>query len=125
MNLPTFLSLSLLASAALGFGPALAADAAKGKALYEKCIACHTLDAGKNEVGPHLVKIMGRKAAAVEEFRYSAAMRRSNVTWDEATLDTFLADPQGFIKGNRMPFAGVPAKGDRDDIIAYLKDAAK
>jgi hypothetical protein len=56
---------------------------------------------------------MGRKAGSLEDYRYSAAMKRSGVTWTPATLDTFIADPQGFIKGNRMAFAGITDPADR------------
>jgi cytochrome c2 len=103
---------------------ARAADSDKGKAVFERCSACHSLDAGKNDEAPTLSGIFGRKAA-IEDFRYSAAMKRSDVTWDEKSLDSFLDDPQGFIPGNRMPFEGLKDKTDRDNLIEYLKTATK
>jgi cytochrome c len=60
---------------------------------------------------------------AEEAFRYSPAMRRGDLVWSDETLDRFLAEPQALVRGNRMPFAGMSEKGDRDDLIAYLHKA--
>ena len=105
-------------AAAIVFALALnanAADVEKGKTIFEKCAACHSLDAGKNDDAPNLSGIFGRKIAAVEDYRYSATMKRSDVVWSESTLNSFLEDPQGFIPGNRMPFDGLKEKADRDE----------
>jgi cytochrome c len=96
----------------------------KGKAAFDQCAACHTVD-GSDSDGPTLKGIFGRKAGALDTFRYSAAMSRSDVVWTAETLDMFLEDPQGFIPRNRMAFSGIAAKNDRDDLIAYLQDATK
>jgi cytochrome c len=55
----------------------------------------------------------------------SAAMKRSDVTWDAATLDKYITDPQAFIPGNRMAFAGMTDQSQRDDLIAYLAVATR
>ena len=108
-------------SAALAAG-----DPVKGKADFEQCAACHSLEAGQNGVGPSLHGLFGRKSGAEEDFVYSAAMRRANVTWTPEMLDRYLADPQGGIfRGNRMPFAGIPDSQARQDLIAYLEQATK
>jgi cytochrome c len=99
--------------------PALSADANHGKDLYQACIACHSEK--PEAIGPSLKGVVGRKAAALEDFRYSAPMRRSNLTWDEANLHAYIADPQATVKGNRMPFGGLRSPADVDDIVAYLK----
>ena len=65
--------------------------------------------------------LVGRKAAALEDFRYSAPMRRANLTWDDTNLRAYISDPQATVKGNRMPFGGVREAKDVDDIVAYLK----
>jgi cytochrome c len=102
-----------------------AEDPVKGKALFETCAACHSLEAGQNGVGPTLHALFGRKSAS-EEFTYSPAMRRANVTWTPELLDTYIADPQGGVfRGNRMPFSGMPEAQARIDLIAYLKRATK
>jgi cytochrome c len=111
-------SLTLVCAAGLRAG-----DVEKGKALFEKCAACHSLEVGHNEEGPNLAGIFGRKAASVQGYRYSAALKRSDVVWTDDTLDTFIQDPQAFIAGNRMPFDGLKDKGERDDLLAYLKQA--
>src|ERR1700722_10064746 len=107
-----------------GVTSARAADASHGKTVFDKCAACHSLEPNKNDDAPTLAGIFGRKAAA-EDFRYSNAMKKSDITWDEHALDAFLADPQGFIPGNRIPFDGLKEKADRDDLLEYLKEATK
>ena len=99
---------------------ARAADVEKGKAAFEQCAACHSLDGSGDYDGPSLKGIIGRKAGSLDDYRYSAAMKRSEVTWDGAALDKYIADPQAFIPGNRMAFAGIADKAERDDLIAFL-----
>ena len=100
-------------------------DVARGEARFKECAACHKLDAGANEVGPSLHGLFSRKAADLADFRYSPAMKRSGVIWTPETLDKYLADPQGFIPANRMPYAGLSNAGDRADLIAYLQKATQ
>ena len=99
---------------------AKAADVEHGKALYRDraCAACHS--DGNNALGPSLKGVFGRKSAAREDYRYSPAMLRANLLWDEANLKAFIADPQAKVKGNRMPFGGIDDPKDLDDIVGYL-----
>lgn len=113
--------LPLLAAAVLLVAAAPEGDAQRGQTLYVACIACHTLDPASNELGPHLKDVVGRKAAAVEDYLYSGPMRRSAVTWTPELLDAFLSDPQIVVPGNKMPFAGMADAKDRADLIAYLQ----
>jgi cytochrome c len=99
--------------------PAAAADSDHGKALYQTCAACHT--ERPDALGPSLKGVVGRKSAALEDFRYSNPMKRANLVWDEATLREYIQDPQAKVKGNRMPYGGLNDGKDVDDIIAYLK----
>ncbi len=64
--------------------------------------------------------VIGRKSAALDDFRYSNPMQRANLVWDEATLRQFLADPQAKVTGNRMPFGGLGDPKDVDDVVGYL-----
>jgi cytochrome c len=117
-------SLLIAGALALAGQSALAQDAAKGEKVYKKCKACHALEAGKKKVGPSLAGIFGRKAGAVEGFKYSKAMAESGIVWDEKTMDSFLANPKGTVPKSRMAFPGLKKEADRADRIAYLKQAA-
>jgi len=96
-----------------------------GKTVFEQCAACHSIDGSGDYDGPSLKGVIGRKAGSLEDYRYSAAMKRSAVTWDAASLDKYLTDPQAFIPGNRMAFAGIADTSERDDLIAYLTVATR
>ena len=97
-----------------------AQDANAGKAVFSQCAACHSID-GSNGVGPSLQGVVGRKTATFAGFRYSRAMKAAGTTWDAATLDAYIADPQKALPGNVMPFSGIPDAKQRADLIAYLK----
>ena len=102
-------------------GVALAdADAERGARRFEECVACHALEKDKESVGPSLYGVFGRKAGEGADFRYSPALKRSGITWDQASIDTFIADPQATVPGNRMPYAGIADAAARADLIAYL-----
>jgi cytochrome c len=113
------LALSILAGRAAG--PAVAADVEAGKTAFKKCALCHTTEAGKNKIGPSLFGIVGRKSATLENFSYSEGMKKFDHTWDEETLDTYLADPRATVPGTKMIFPGIKDKAERDDVIAYLE----
>ena len=114
--------LALALCAAAFSGPAMAADAAKGKKVFNKCKACHSLEAGKNKVGPHLAGIFGREAGAVDGFKYSKAMMASGIVWGEDEIKAYVENPKTYIPKNKMAFAGLKKEADRDNLIAYLKE---
>ena len=95
-------------------------DAKRGEKVFETCRACHAPDGKTNEIGPGLHGVFSRKAGDRDDFRYSPAMKKSGITWDARTLDTFLADPQKFVPANRMPFSGLPDARERADVIAFM-----
>jgi cytochrome c len=103
---------------ALAGGRALAADAAHGQVVFKACAACHT--DRPDALGPSLVGVVGRKSGSLEDFRYSNAMKRASLIWNEANLKAYLKDPQAKVKGNRMPFSGLDNPQDIDDVVAYL-----
>ncbi|MEA2732331.1 MAG: cytochrome c [Acetobacteraceae bacterium] len=102
-----------------------AGDSKKGKLVFNQCKACHSLEAGKNGIGPTLHGLFGRRAATVQGYSYSAAMKSSGVVWDENTLKQYLADSHKFIPGDRMVFAGIKNEAQLDDLLAYLKEATQ
>jgi cytochrome c len=118
-------TLTLLTTLLLA-GPARAdGDAARGEARFQDCAVCHQLEAGVNKVGPSLHGLFARKAGEIEDFRYSPAMKRSGIVWTPEMLDIYIADPQGTVPNNRMPYAGMQSASDRADLIAYLRQATK
>ena len=101
---------------------AIAADAeAGGRVFRTQCAACHTVEAGKNRVGPSLFGIVGRKPGQVEGFRYSAANKSAELVWDVETLDKYLTNPRAVVPGTIMTFAGLKSETQRADLIAYLQ----
>jgi cytochrome c len=120
----SFLVAAIFVAIALSIAPAAAeGDPANGQKVFAKCKACHTLEAGKNKVGPSLAGLFGRPAGNVEGFKYSDAMRESGIVWDEQTLQHYLENPKAAVPGTKMIFVGLKKPEDRDDVIAYLKKA--
>jgi cytochrome c len=96
-------------------------DAAHGAIVYQKCMICHSLD--KNGIGPRHRDVFGRKAGSVADYDYSAALKASNIVWNERALDQWLTSPQALVPGTKMMFA-VGTAQDRADVIAFLKEKA-
>jgi len=99
-------------------------DAVRGEKKFEECASCHSVERGSNGVGPNLAGLFERKAGALDDYRYSPALKRSGLTWTAKNLDDFVADPQKLVPANRMPYAGMADAGDRADLIAYLSKAS-
>ena len=116
-----FSALSLFATLA----PAWAAqeESEDGQVAYNNaCRTCHSFKPDDNRLGPTLHGIVGRKAGSIEGFAFSPSMKASGITWDEATLDKFISDPNQVVSGNKMqPFGGVADAGERKKIVDYLK----
>src|SRR5207237_260275 len=74
--------------------PASASADAPGRQVFRKCQACHSLEPGKNILGPPLAGIIGRKAGSDPSYNDSPALKQANLVWDAATLDKYLADPE-------------------------------
>ena len=103
--------------------PVTSKDITVGEKVFKKCVSCHSLN--KNKIGPSLENLFGRTAGTREGYRYSRAMKESEVVWDEETLKKFLEKPRKFIKGNKMRFSGIRKESKLDALIAYLKEATK
>ncbi|WP_425403586.1 c-type cytochrome [Hwanghaeella sp.] len=95
----------------------------EGEGVFKKkCRSCHSVEEGKQKVGPSLHAVYGQAAAEVEGFKkYSKALKSAGLTWDAATLDQFLTKPKGLVKGTKMSFAGLKKDGERAAVIEYLK----
>ena len=96
-------------------------DPEKGEKTFRKCKSCHSIEAGKNKVGPTLYGVYDSFAGKVEGFNYSKAMTSSDVLWDEEALNGFLENPKKYIPGTKMSFAGLKKKSQRENVIAYFK----
>jgi cytochrome c len=102
-----------------------AGDAARGKAVFLQCRACHSLNAGQNGVGPSLHGLIGRKAGTAPDFAYSPFMKRSGITWTPDELRSYLPDPQAKVPGTKMTFVGIKDAQQVEDLLAYLMEATK
>lgn len=113
---------AILATAALALGAqAGAAAAADGSDVFNtNCAVCHSTDPGTNKLGPSLAGVVGRKSASLSDYSYSPAMMKLGVTWDRATLDKYLTDPQAMVPGTKMLFPGLKDADDRKALIDYL-----
>ncbi len=114
------LAASALTSVAVAAPPK--GDPALGKKVFMRCVACHAVTPGAGvKMGPNLAGVVGRKAGVAPAFKYSAAMKKATLKWDDATLDKWLTKPSAVVPGTSMAFAGVPVPADRANVIAYLR----
>ena len=111
-----------LLSLASGNDSAAVGDPKRGAQAFQACMACHSVKPGEHLTGPSLARIWNRKAGTVEGFlRYSDALKRTDIVWNEATLDKWLANPEQFVAGTSMTFPGLRESKDRQDVIVYLR----
>lgn len=90
-------------------------------AFNNACRTCHTMKEGDHRQGPSLAGIVGRKAGSQPGFNYSSSMKQSGITWDEATLDRFIANPDEVVSGNTMkPYGGITDTALRKTIVEFL-----
>jgi len=114
------LAVMLLAPGSAATAPGAAAgDAEHGRQLFERrCTGCHALDHEKE--GPRLRGVYGRRSGSVSTFTYSDALKKAEITWNDVSLDRWLADPDKFVADNDMDFH-LEKADERADVIAYLK----
>jgi len=98
------------------------ADIANGEAKFALCQTCHTLpQGGANMTGPNLWGVVGTKAGeGHDDFKFSDALKASNITWTPDKIDTWITKPADMVPGTKMSFAGMKDAKDRTDVIAYL-----
>jgi cytochrome c len=107
--------------------PAAGEETSAGQLEFNNaCRTCHSVRQDDNRLGPSLHGVVGRKSGSLAGYPYSETMKKSDLVWDEATLDRFIAHPDEVVSGNKMkPFGGIAAADERAKIIAFLKGTGK
>ncbi len=105
----------------VSFADSGSCDIQAGKAQYNKCVACHTLEPGVHKMGPSLHGLMGRKVGAADGFIFSYAMEQSDFVWTQKSLEKFLTSPMQMVPGTAMPFGGMRNEDQRKALICYMK----
>ena len=96
-------------------------DIASGQKIFKKCAACHSINKdGKNNIGPALYNVVGRKVGEVSDYKYSKALAAYDKEWTFEELNGFLIKPSKWIKGTKMAYAGLRKEKDRASVIKYL-----
>lgn len=123
-KLVRLLPLLPLAAAPLAAG---AADLANGQRLFaSRCGSCHSVGpSARAGFGPQLNAVFGRRAGGTTDFRYSPAMEKSNIVWNDRTLTAFIDSPDDLIPGTRMRFWGMSNAKQVADLLAYLRSIPK
>jgi cytochrome c len=100
-------------------------DPVKGENVFKKCKICHQVGEGaKNQVGPQLNGVIGRKAGSLPDFAYSPAMKEAGekgLVWNDETIGKYVENPKDFVPKNKMAFVGLKKEDERADVLAYLK----
>ena len=121
----TLSALVIIASSAAA-SAALAQDAAAGKTVFNKCLACHAIgEDAKNKVGPELNGLDGRKSGTAPDYNYSDANKNSGITWNEAQFKEYIKDPRAKVPGTKMAFAGIKNEKEVNDLWAYVSQFDK
>ena len=119
LHLPAVLAALVLSSAHIAHAQG---DVQRGARAFQACAACHSPEPGRNLTGPSLAGVFGRKAGTAQGFlRYSDALQKSGIIWNERTLDAWLTNPAQLVPGNDMTFPGLTDRKSRADVIAYLQ----
>lgn len=121
------LAIAAFLTFAVGAYPAFSeGNSSRGQRLFGACSACHSLQPDQNMTGPSLAGLWNRKAGTLASFsRYSSALKSSDVLWNDTTLDAWIENPQQLVPGNSMPFPGIKDRGQRTDLLAFLKQATE
>jgi len=98
---------------------------ADGRQVFQHCSTCHSLSPSQNGRGPTLNKIFGRRAGSVPGYAYSLALKNSGIIWNTASLQRYVSDPGKVVPGGKMEFAGIANPKQIQDLLAYLRQAAR
>ena len=112
----------VLIAIACGGATARGADAEAGKTAFKaQCGICHSVEPGRNMIGPSLHGVIGKKSGSAPGFHYTAANQNANIVWTAEELDLYLVSPKTVVPGTSMIFAGLKDASKRADLIAYLE----
>ena len=120
---------AILATVLVAAAPAIAqaqsaGDAEAGRRVFNQCRACHTInEGGRHGVGPNLWGVVGRRAGAIEGFRYSSNMRElaaGGLTWTEDRLRAYIQNPKSVVPQGSMSYVGLRNETQLNDLMAYL-----
>ncbi len=125
--------------AAVFFATPSFADVEAGqKAFKKQCVACHVVvDPDGNKImgrsaktGPNLYSTANGTAGAVNEYRYSKALKAAGddgLTWTQDNFVAWVMDPAGFLKSftgnpNARPKMAFKVRKEQDaiDMFDYL-----
>ncbi len=98
-----------------------AEPAGRGTAA-EKCVVCHSIEAGGPfRYAPNLYGIVGAKKAREREwYGYSPALMKMGGVWSEEELDRYLADADEFAPGTTKTIK-IQDPQERKEIVEFLK----
>jgi cytochrome c len=120
------LSVLVIVATSAAASSAMAQDAAAGKTVFNKCLACHAIgEDAKNKVGPELNGLDGRKSGTAPDYNYSDANKNSGITWNEAQFKEYIKDPRAKVPGTKMAFAGIKNEKEVNDLWAYVSQFDK
>ncbi|MCH2037232.1 MAG: cytochrome c family protein [Rickettsiales bacterium] len=99
------------------------ASAEKGKKIAKRCVSCHAFEQdGKNKIGPKLWNVLGSQKAAVDGYKYSAALTEMKGQWGYDEMFAFLKAPKKYVPGTKMNFAGLRKPKDIANLVAYMRE---
>ena len=121
-EIPTAIGLSILTVVFTFNAPQVVSAKSDPSVFKRYCNVCHSIEEGKNKIGPSLAKIVGRHSASIQSFGYSEPMRKLGVVWTSENLDRFLTNPPAMVPGTRMAFPGLKNTDERKALIDYLAE---
>jgi cytochrome c len=96
-------------------------ETSRGRRLFLYCASCHDISGESSaKIGPNLRGVFGRRAGSLPGYGYSAAMKASQFTWNQQSLDRWLTRPNDVVPGTSMAFSGLSDAADRAALIAYI-----
>lgn len=123
--LPALAGLAISVIAGSAIAQEAAGDPAAGQRVFNQCRACHIIENnGRNGVGPNLHGVVGRRAASITGFRYSANMRtlgEQGHVWTADNLRAYLRNPKDVVPQGIMSFPGLRNEQQLNDLLAYLR----